>query len=379
MSKATFGNLMSDLTYVIMERFDVQQRAFCVRSFFELNHSYIAVRRRFRARYALHNINEAPSTNLIKSWVKKFEQRGSTENIRPPGRPPSARINENIDRVRDAVAQDPRRSVRKRASVLQLHRSTVFRILTNDLKLHPFKTQLVQELKETDYPIRLTFANLMLQRFDDFNKIFFSDESHFHLHGYVNKQNCRYWSQENPREKHQTPLHSPKVTVWAAISSRGIIGPYFFEDNNGQTQTVNSVRYAAMIREFFGPALHEIDGFNDEWWFQQDGATSHTSNTALEAVRELFPNKLISRRGDINWPPRSPDLAPNDYFLWGYLKSRVYNNAPANLIQLKNRIREEIEAITPELCTRVMENLRHRLEECQRRDGRHLDDIIFQT
>lgn len=134
-----------------------------------------------------------------------------------------------------------------------------------------------------------------------------------------------------------------------------------------------------MIREFFGPALQEFDDFSDQWWFQQDGATSHTSNTALEAVREWFPDKLISRRGDINWPPRSPDLAPNDFFLWGYLKSRVYNNAPANLIQLKNRIQEEIEAITPDLCTSVMENLRHRLEECQRRNGRHLYDIIFHT
>lgn len=65
------------------------------------------------------------------------------------------------------------------------------------------------------------------------------------------------------------------------------------------------------------------------------------------------------------------------FFLWGYLKSRVYNNAPANLIQLKNRIQEEIEAITPELCANVMENLRHRFEECQRRNGRHLDDVIF--
>lgn len=308
---------MSDLTNVAMDRFDVQQRAFCVRTFFELNHSYVAVRRRFRARYGLHDVNEAPSTNLIKSWIRKFEERGSTENIRPPGLPRNVRNIQNIDRVRDAVAQDPRRSLRKQASFLQLHKSSVFRILKKDLKLHPFKTQKVQELKETDYPIRLTFANQMLERFDNFSRIFFSDEAHFHLHGYVNKQNSRYWSHENPREKHQTPLHSPKVTVWAAISSRGIIGPYFFENNNGLTVTVNSNRYAAMIRDFFGPALQAFDDFNDQWWFQQDGATSHTSNTAIEAVRELFPDRLISRRGDINWPPRSPDLAPNDFFFVG--------------------------------------------------------------
>lgn len=42
---------------------------------------------------------------------------------------------------------------------------------------------------------------------------------------------------------------------------------------------------------------------------QDDGATCHTSNVTLPVVKEIFPNKLISRRGDIPWPPRSPDLA----------------------------------------------------------------------
>ncbi|QQP32967.1 Uncharacterized protein FKW44_024168, partial [Caligus rogercresseyi] len=43
--------------------------------------------------------------------------------------------------------------------------------------------------------------------------------------GSVNRQNMRYWSDTNPQKLHQKPLHSPKVTVWRAISSNGIIGP----------------------------------------------------------------------------------------------------------------------------------------------------------
>ena len=53
----------------------------------------------------------------------------------------------------------------------------------------------------------------------------------------VNKQNFRYWSQNNPRELHQRPLHSPKVTVWCAMGSFGVWGPYFFEEE-GSTMTV---------------------------------------------------------------------------------------------------------------------------------------------
>ena len=53
----------------------------------------------------------------------------------------------------------------------------------------------------------------------------------------------RYWAQQNPAELHQRPFHSPKVNVWCAVSCRGVIGPYFFEDENGSTVTVTSQRY----------------------------------------------------------------------------------------------------------------------------------------
>lgn len=115
----------------------------------------------------------------------------------------------------------------------------------------------------------------------------------------MNRQNCRYWSDTNPKLKHQKPLHSPKVTVWAALSARGIIGPYFYEDQRGHAVTVNTERYIAMLRNFFTPALQNFNGFNQRSWFQQDGATCHTSNDSLIAVREIFGQKLISKRGDI--------------------------------------------------------------------------------
>ncbi|KAJ4447741.1 hypothetical protein ANN_09749 [Periplaneta americana] len=59
----------------------------------------------------------------------------------------------------------------------------------------------------------------------------------------------------------------------------------------------------------------------------------------------MFPGRIISRFGDIAWPPRSPDLTAADYFLRGYLKSRVYRNKPRTIIQLKQNIRNEINAI----------------------------------
>ncbi|GFT25124.1 hypothetical protein TNCV_180221 [Trichonephila clavipes] len=58
----------------------------------------------------------------------------------------------------------------------------------------------------------------------DFHKrILFSDEAHFWLNGYVNKQNCCIWSEANPQVYVETPLHPEKLTVWCALWAGGII------------------------------------------------------------------------------------------------------------------------------------------------------------
>ncbi|GFU92072.1 hypothetical protein TNCV_1659041 [Trichonephila clavipes] len=91
----------------------------------------------------------------------------------------------------------------------------------------------------------------------DFHKrILFSDEAHFWLNGYVNKQNCRIWSEANPQVYVETPLYPEKLTVWCALWAGGIIGPYFFKNDEGHNVTVNGDRYRAMITNFF---IHELN------------------------------------------------------------------------------------------------------------------------
>ena len=121
---------------------------------------------------------------------------------------------------------------------------------------------------------------------------------------YVNKQNFRYWADANPQQLHEKPLHSEKVTVWCAMSSNGIIGPYFFEDAAGHSVTVTSARYLQMLETFLIPQLQQLP-VNVNTHFQQDGATSHTARISMNFLRNLFPNHLISRNGDVQWPPRS--------------------------------------------------------------------------
>ncbi|GBN25760.1 hypothetical protein AVEN_195400-1 [Araneus ventricosus] len=62
-----------------------------------------------------------------------------------------------------------------------------------------------------------------------------------------------------------------------------------------------------MLRSFLQPQLHQFG--QSEVWFQQDGATAHTSKLSMELLTQMFPSRLICIRGDIPWPARSPDLA----------------------------------------------------------------------
>ena len=76
-------------------------------------------------------------------------------------------------------------------------------------------------------------------------KIVFSDEAHFDLGGYVNKQNYRIWGTENPHVYMEKPTHPKRLTVWCGFWSGGIIWPFFFKNKQGEAVIVNDDRYRA--------------------------------------------------------------------------------------------------------------------------------------
>ncbi|GFV96291.1 transposable element Tc3 transposase [Trichonephila clavipes] len=149
-------------------------------------------------------------------------------------------------------------------------------------------------------------------------------------------------------------MSEKNLTVWCALWAGGIIGPYFFKHDEGHNVTVNGDRYRAMITNFFIPELNNNDV--QELWFQQDGATCHTARATIDLLKDTFGDHLISRFGPVNWPPRSCDLTPLDYFLWGYVKSLVYADKPQTLDHLEDNIRRVIADIRPQMLEKVTEN-----------------------
>lgn len=95
-----------------------------------------------------------------------------------------------------------------------------------------------------------------------------------------------------------------------------------------------------------------------------------------EFLNHTFPNRWIGRRGAIEWPPRSPDLSPLDYFLWGHLKTKIYATQPDSLEDLRQRIINECRLVTPEMLQNVRQRFEQNLYNCMDAGGQHFEHLL---
>ena len=173
-----------------MEQWTAQHRAFIVEAYFKNGDSAITTRL-FRRNFNIRH-GRVPCRNTIKEWVQNFRENASALKRKPRGRIPMVRTPENVDKLRMAIVKSPRRSVRRHSAAIGLSYCSVRRILHKDLNLHPYKTAIVQELNDHDMANRRISSEQLLEILNDggvINSLLMTDEAHFHLSGYVNKQN----------------------------------------------------------------------------------------------------------------------------------------------------------------------------------------------
>ncbi|GFT17863.1 uncharacterized protein TNCV_4910431 [Trichonephila clavipes] len=105
------------------------------------------------------------------------------------------------------------------------------------------------------------------------------------------------------------------------------------------------------------------------------------ARATIDLLKDTFGDRLISRFGPVSWwtvwPPRSCDLTPLDYFLWGYVKSLVYADKPQTLDHLEDNIRRVIADIRPQMLEKVFENWTSRLDYIRASRGSPIPEIIF--
>ena len=120
----------------------------------------------------------------------------------------------------------------------------------------------------------------------------------------------------DPRERFEVSLYDAKIGVWCAVSGQWIVGPTFFN---------NTMKSHVYVMELLQPIIAQLTEEECEYaFFQQDGATAHTSRFSMSYVHEAFGEEHTVPTG--LWPPRLPDLATCNFYLWINLKGEIYSN-----------------------------------------------------
>lgn len=287
------------------------------------------------------------------------------------GRPKTGRSAENIATVNAIVQDDPQKSIRLISDDSGIGRESVRLILKKDLEFKAYKVPVVQMLKDEDFEARLQACNKllnMLQEEPDLkNRMLMTDECIFTLDNTRSPSHARYWSPTKPAAVQQRPMQPARQLVWCGLTSQHVIGPYYFEGS------VSAEAYQKMLKDFLLPELRRLRMMRTVI-FQQDGAPAHTAHTTIDMLQETFGDRVISRRCEIQWPARSPDLTPPDFFLWGTLKLRIKQRSPRTMDELKLYLEEELAKINRNkaLLASVFDNFVKRLHDCVESAGSHV-------
>lgn len=297
--------------------------------------------------------------------------------IEGTGRPRTARTPIFEEGVLHAVDRNPGTSVRALAVATGRAGTTVHRVLQGE-GLHPFHVQRVQLLQLDDHPRRVAFAQWFVnQSAADMHfasSVLFCDEATFSREGMFNTHNAHMWALTNP---HSTRPRAAQqrftVNMWAGIVGDSLLGPYILPPR------LDSDKYLVFLQEVLPELLTDVPApVRRRMWFQQDGAPSHYGRCVRDHLDRTFPNRWIGRGGPVAWPPRSPDLSPLDFFLWGAMKSLVYDTPVNSAVDLVARISIAAATIreTPGIFEHVRSSMSRRCRACIHANGRNFEHFL---
>lgn len=249
------------------------------------------------------------------------------------------------EQILDVVRRNPRLGTRTAAKLMRqrgvrVSHWMVHKVLRRN-KMHPYKIQKVQALVPGDHERRIGYCRWLLNQQRQcatfIEHVIWTDESTFTRNGMWNRRNAHLWSHTNPYATQQTGHQTRwSVNVWAGIYKDQILGPVFLPCR------LDGPRYLDFINEHVETLLDELP--LDQYlitWFQHDGAPPHIVSSVRNRLSELLDDRWIGRLHPIReqrWPPRSPDLTPLDFFLWGYVKDRVFNRECESADVMRDRI-----------------------------------------
>jgi len=328
--------------------------------------------------------NKNWSTASVNRLIKKVDNDGTTERRQGSGRPKSVRTQQNIDLVKELICSQEdvphsHKSPREIEKETGIPRSSVRRIVKQDLQLKTYKRVIGQTLNENCKLKRLQRSRHLLERFPNersTKSIWFTDEKTFTISTPVNSQNDRLYSTElKKRQVEESRLvrerehFSRNIMVSVGVSRLGKTSVVFVEPG----AKVNSEYYCDhVLRRGLLPDIQAKCGRHN-WTLQQDGAPSHT---ARKTINFLHQENITFIEPDM-WPPNSPDLNPVDYAIWGALQEKVYRRRKFTTVdQLKLAIVEEWRKLSQRFIDRSINEWRQRLEKVVENQGGHIEHDV---
>lgn len=315
-----------------------------------------------------------PDERKFRKVKDRFERTGSVKYERRSHHQNVTASEENKMSVMLSVIENPHTSCRTIATNLGLGKSSVNKIL-RQAKFHPYHIKLNQELKPTDFQKRIEFcvwgSEKIAQDPNFLNTLLMTDEASFSSCGTVNRHNFHYYEDRNPHFNRNIPYqYRETVNVWGGIVGDFVIGPHFFEE------TLTGATYLNFLQNNLPILLEDLPlNIRRSLWLMHDGASVHSTQNVKRYLDDTFPQRWIGRGSDVPWPPRSPDLTTCDFFLWGYVKERVYQEAFTNINNLKQAIRNAFQSIDRNMLLQVRRSFRDRIELCQERNGHQLEHL----
>lgn len=314
-----------------------------------------------------------PSADCFRRMVLRLQQTGSFRGTRPEVQP-NMRDPSFEEAVLEHFQENPRTSTRRAAAVFGVAHMKVWRVLRDDGQ-HPYHFRRTQELTPADFEPRREFcqwySNQVMTVPGFASTVLWTDEAAFTRGGISNIHNEHVWSHTNPQASTESSFqHQWRVNVWAGIVGGRLLGPKFLPQRlNGENYLEHLINYVEeQLEEFPLAEYHAMT-------FQHDGAPPHYARQVREYLNIRFP-QWIGRAGRVAWPPRSPDLTPLDFFLWGHVKSLVYAVACDTAEEMKDRITAAFLSITPQMLQNAEESVLRRAQTCIHRQGGHFEPFL---
>lgn len=262
--------------------------------------------------------------------IRRFENTGSFDRKKGSGRPITATSDENQQLVEDLVLSQESEpgthlSTRKVARRIGISNSSVSNILKKK-GLKSVKRFVTPNMKPCTKQHRFEKSKRLVNRFSNsqVRKMVFQDEKDFTLEVPLNRQNNRCYTPCNKADISEVRLYHPtnkmslKLMVSCVVSWNGVSRPFFLDP---QKAKVTGQYYTNHLKKDLIPECKKLYP-QDDFIFAQDGATSHTSNVCQEYLRNTLGTARFVNK--FQWPPRSPDCNPLDYYFWSKLSEVVY-------------------------------------------------------